>query len=312
MRGLLEKSWRRMSIPEKFKDLSHDIVLPAHLLVNSSLEPNAKMLYGLIRNLTKIQGYCYATNKYLAQLMDVSERTIQRWIESLESEKYLEIEFLTTTPKAERRIFISNNYLKKPLISEENTPPHDKNVVPPTTKMSYPHIYKDLKEENKKEEITPTPKRGSLNRRQKVAEEKKELAPEVHLTLRQCEALQKRAEKEGGSIETVKKAIRMLSDWKIAKGKTGGDDYLNLVRWTLKAVKEEESRDKNVVLAKRILMKINDKKRIRFGKNPENGIEFLEFDCGESGWQKVNTNQETFKQDCFHFIKKLGYFTDQI
>lgn len=118
----------------KFQELAFDVVLPAHLLVNPNVEPSAKIFYGLVRNLTKLEGYCFASNKYLAEMMEVDERTIKRWLQSLEEEGYLEkvIEDKSFNPK--RHIFISDNF-KKSL-------QRDKNAPPPRTKMSYP-LYND-------------------------------------------------------------------------------------------------------------------------------------------------------------------------
>ena len=51
---------------EKFKDLHFDGVTPSDLLLNPDIESSAKVFYAIVRNLTKVVGYCYAKNKYLA------------------------------------------------------------------------------------------------------------------------------------------------------------------------------------------------------------------------------------------------------
>ena len=64
-----------MQNQEILQILSYDVVLPTHLLINEKIEPSAKLFYGVVRNLCRVEGYCWATNEYLAQIMDVSGRT---------------------------------------------------------------------------------------------------------------------------------------------------------------------------------------------------------------------------------------------
>jgi len=47
---------------------------------------DAKFLYGIIRGLTRNDNYCcYATNTYLAELLDVKERTVRRYLGQLKA-----------------------------------------------------------------------------------------------------------------------------------------------------------------------------------------------------------------------------------
>lgn len=111
-----------MSRQEKIKDLHFDAVLPCHLLLNQEIESSAKVFYGIVRNLTKVEGYCYAKNDYLSDLMGVDERTIQRWIKSLSEAGYIEVEWENQSFNPDRYIHIVDTF-KKYLRS-------DKNVVP--------------------------------------------------------------------------------------------------------------------------------------------------------------------------------------
>ena len=54
---------------------SYYSIIPARVRY-SDLKPNAKLLYGEISSLTHKEGYCYAQNKYFAELYNVSKNTI--------------------------------------------------------------------------------------------------------------------------------------------------------------------------------------------------------------------------------------------
>ena len=47
---------------------------------------------GLITTLSMQEGFCYASNKYLSNLMKVSKRTITSCISSLRKKKYIKVE----------------------------------------------------------------------------------------------------------------------------------------------------------------------------------------------------------------------------
>ncbi len=99
-----------MSREEKIKDLHFDAVLPSHLLLNQEIESSAKIFYAIVRNLTRIEGYCYASNEYLSTLMEVDERTIRRWLETLSEHGYLEVELDKQGFLTKRSIYISDKF----------------------------------------------------------------------------------------------------------------------------------------------------------------------------------------------------------
>ena len=55
-------------------------VIPATVLFNNQLKPNAKLLYALITALSNKEGYCYASNKYLGEKLGVDHKTVSRWL----------------------------------------------------------------------------------------------------------------------------------------------------------------------------------------------------------------------------------------
>jgi len=70
---------------------SYYAIIPAFVRYNESLSPNAKLLYGEITALCNKKGYCYASNKYFANLYKVSNNSISNWVSSLVGEGYVRI-----------------------------------------------------------------------------------------------------------------------------------------------------------------------------------------------------------------------------
>jgi len=82
--------------------------IPNNLLFDHSLPPNAKILYGQIKSLTYKDGYCFATNRYFAQLNNLSIRTISMLINLLAKNNYIKIDFKTNEKGFKtREIFIT-------------------------------------------------------------------------------------------------------------------------------------------------------------------------------------------------------------
>lgn len=68
---------------------SYYAVIPATVRYDESLPPNAKLLYGEITALCNSEGYCWASNKYFADLYGVSISSIKRWIKILTDRGYI-------------------------------------------------------------------------------------------------------------------------------------------------------------------------------------------------------------------------------
>jgi hypothetical protein len=104
------------------KQVSYYAIIPSNVRYNENLPPNAKLLYGEITALCNQKGYCWSSNKYFADLYNVSKQTISVWISKLRKEGFIFTEFTYKGGSKE----IDNRYIKlsgDPILKKMNTPP---------------------------------------------------------------------------------------------------------------------------------------------------------------------------------------------
>ena len=65
------------------------IIIPTVLLNDNKVSPNAKLCFGVVSCLSNDRGYCFASNKYIAEMMNVHEMTISKYISELIANGYL-------------------------------------------------------------------------------------------------------------------------------------------------------------------------------------------------------------------------------
>lgn len=106
---------------------SYYAVIPAEVRYDKELSPSAKLLYGEITALCNKKGFCWATNKYFAELYDADSRTVQRWIVQLEERGYIEVNY----QYHEDGKSIESRCISMPIIEQK--------CRIPAAKMSYPH-----------------------------------------------------------------------------------------------------------------------------------------------------------------------------
>ncbi len=117
--------------------ISYYSVIPATIRYDNYLKANEKLLYGEITSLTNKMGYCFARNKYFANLYNVNPHTVSQWISHLEKLGYIYVELIKGT----------NNEIKERRIYIKDTPYVQKNTYPYVFKSTYP-IYKNIQENN--------------------------------------------------------------------------------------------------------------------------------------------------------------------
>jgi hypothetical protein len=93
-------------------------IIPANVRY-ADLKPNAKLLYGEITALSNKHGFCFASNKYFADLYKVNKNTISSWISDLKNYGFV-------TVKIERNV---NNQITKRcigILKKMDNPIHEK------------------------------------------------------------------------------------------------------------------------------------------------------------------------------------------
>ncbi len=80
------------------------VEVPMVVLLDDGISSTAKLLMGLITTLSMKDGYCYASNRYLSNLLKVSKRTITSSITALRRKKYIKID----NEDNSRKIYLAN------------------------------------------------------------------------------------------------------------------------------------------------------------------------------------------------------------
>ena len=104
---------------------SYYAIIPANVRYDKELKPNAKLLYGEITALTNEKGYCWATNRYFAELYGVNKSTISRWVNQLFQKGYISVivQYKPNSKQIDNRHIRLSQY---PIDEKSNTPIDEK------------------------------------------------------------------------------------------------------------------------------------------------------------------------------------------
>lgn len=85
-------------------------VIPATVLYNKELKANEKLLYAIITSLACKEGYCFASNKYLAEKLDINPKTISSWISDLKNKNFIVVELIRNENNQiiQRKIYVDD------------------------------------------------------------------------------------------------------------------------------------------------------------------------------------------------------------
>lgn len=94
---------------------SYFAIIPDPVLYDTDLIDGCVRLYGIIQKHCGKEGFCWATNAYLAELSGRSQSCVSKWVSILVTKGYLELVLIKDDKKVitERRLFINNRPAKK-------------------------------------------------------------------------------------------------------------------------------------------------------------------------------------------------------
>ena len=80
-------------------------IIPANVRYDKTIPAAAKLLYAEITALCRKEGYCWASNRYFAELYDAAPSTVSGWIKALENAGYISIalKYRSGTKEIEQR-----------------------------------------------------------------------------------------------------------------------------------------------------------------------------------------------------------------
>ena len=92
-----------MTTNQKF---SFDVTVEMQIVLDKDLTNTAKLLYTIITSLAKTNNTCFASNDYLAKLLNTSTRHVQRCLLDLKNKGYIIVDFVneirTITPAIQK------------------------------------------------------------------------------------------------------------------------------------------------------------------------------------------------------------------
>ena len=83
-------------------------IIPAFIRYDKRLPMLSRFLYGELTALCNEKGYCWASNRYFAELYEVSIETISRYIAKLKEFGYIRITYDSSKKDNDRRIYITD------------------------------------------------------------------------------------------------------------------------------------------------------------------------------------------------------------
>ena len=96
---------------ENKETIGYYSVIPATVLYNKELKANEKLLYAIITSLASKEGYCFASNKYLAEKLNVNPKTVSSWISDLRDKDFIIVELIRNGNNQiiQRKIYIKDS-----------------------------------------------------------------------------------------------------------------------------------------------------------------------------------------------------------
>lgn len=118
-------------------------LLPPRVRYDKELRSTGKLLYAEISAMADVTGFCWASNRYLAELLGITKGTVSELLAELEEHGYILINVLRDErgQVTERRLYITDaGLMRMPPVSRNTAPPIPKNPDTPIRKNPYTPI----------------------------------------------------------------------------------------------------------------------------------------------------------------------------
>ena len=242
-----------MSYEEKCLEMPYIAILPYQILIDKSLAPACKIHFAILCGLSKKYGYCFATDKQLAELQEVSVQIIERWNMSLERSGHITrktinehiTEYKRQNPKQKfikrRKIYINNAFVSKevsePLQKEGSVEPLQiEGSVEPLQKEGYKSKPLKEKKDNKpmkeKEVVVPESLDDlDLEESQKMNIASKFSGPEIDKAVERALRWKKRPSDIVGVMTALNQAETWSDNATTAEVETANKEFLKKFKY---------------------------------------------------------------------------------
>ena len=200
---------------EEKQNVGYYSIIPSTILYNKNLKSNQKILYAVITSLSNKEGYCFASNKYLAEKLNVGSNTVSGWITDLRRKNFIQVELIRNDKQEiiQRRIYI--------------------NDIPYNFYKEYPYTI------NKEEGILQKSKENNIINNNIKTHTLSKIEYQDRVFLYDYEY--RNLIEEYGQVKTDK-CMEELSLYKKSKGVDYASDYDTIKRWVIDRVEEREKR----------------------------------------------------------------------
>ena len=106
-------------------------VLPYQVRLNHQLSPFARLLYSEIDTLSRQKGYCWASNAFFAELYQVKEKAVTRWLKALREAGYIRVEVQQGN---QRKIFLTKTFISPEEVTTIHLSAPPERGSPPTSR----------------------------------------------------------------------------------------------------------------------------------------------------------------------------------
>ena len=132
------------STPKEESMPTYWISIPAEIYTDTNIPHGAKILYGIYNSMSKKFGVAWPSNRYIANILDVSEDTISRWTSLLVKADHISIKLQPKADNKTKRLVSPHPASAHELMFSDDQGGIRKNADTPPAKMPIPSPQKSV------------------------------------------------------------------------------------------------------------------------------------------------------------------------